>query len=296
MENDTNGEEGGRAIDEWNQELATKPIPDTVCLAVYLVIGVLGNSSVIIVYRTRKQLNKEDRLFIPILAIIDLIAGILNCSFSISINFLPVKYNSDIACKIMWFLSMYMTGASALTLMVIVIHRYLKICTPSGRQMTHKWKKIFLAIIFCGMVLVALPCFAFYGSGSVTSPSNNLVGQWCTGVTAGQPKVAVAYKVILFLLVFGVLVVLVVLYSLIGRVLYKRGMFSWKPNFTKEAPSATFDSGTLGTDNVLRLNINENKSKTDIVLEENKHAVPASHNVHSNAMDMQLQKTQMSWS
>ena len=183
-----------------------------------------------------------------------------------------------------------MTGASALTLMVIVIHRYLKICTPSGRQMTHKWKKIFLAIIFCGMVLVALPCFAFYGSGSVTSPSNNLVGQWCTGVTAGQPKVAVAYKVILFLLVFRVLVVLVVLYSLIGRVLYKRGMFSWKPNFTKEAPSATFDSGTLGTDNVLRLNINGNKSKTDIVLEENKHAVPASHNVHSNAMDMQLQK------
>ena len=87
MENDTNGEEGGRAIDEWNQELATKPIPDTVCLAVYFVIGVLGNSSVIIVYRTRKQLNNEDRFFIPILAIIDLIAGILNCSFSISIIF-----------------------------------------------------------------------------------------------------------------------------------------------------------------------------------------------------------------
>ena len=285
-----NVEEDKRTVDEWNRELATELLPDTVCLAVYLVIGVLGNSSAILVYRARKRLNNEDRFFIPILTIIDLIACIVTCSFAMSINILPVKYNSDIACKILWFLGMYVTGTSAFTLMLIVIHRYLKLCTPFGRQMTHKWKKIFLAIIFCGMVFVSLPCFAFYGSASITSSSNNLIGQRCTSVTADVPKIAFVYKAILFLLIFGVLVVLVVLYSLIGRVLFKQARFSRKLKFSKEATSATSESGTLETDDEHRQPVNINKSDNQLAVEDNSQNTSTSKNIQTAPTKMQLEK------
>ena len=70
MENNT--DETFQTIDEWNKELATELVPDTVCLAVYRIIGRLGNSLVVCVYAKRKHLNNEVRFFIPILAIIDL--------------------------------------------------------------------------------------------------------------------------------------------------------------------------------------------------------------------------------
>lgn len=246
MENNTDGT--FQTVDEWNKELATELVPDTVCLAVYLIIGGLGNSLVVSVYVKRKHLNNEDRFFIPILAIIDLVACIVNCSFSMSINLLPVKYDSDFACKFMWFLAMYTTGSSAFTLMLIAIQRYLKLCKPFGKQMAHKWKKVYLGIILGGMVLVALPCFAFYGSAEVKSNGGDIKGLRCTSVTAGLPKVALVYKALLFLLIFGTLIVLIVLYSLIGRVLYRQAKFSWKLNFTKEATSGTSESSTHETD------------------------------------------------
>ena len=235
-------------VDEWNQELATELLPDTVCLAIYLIIGGIGNLVVICVYARRNSLNNEDRFFIPILAIIDLVSCIVNCSFSISINSLPVKYDSDFACKFMWFLAMYTTGSSAFTLMLIAIQRYLKLCKPFGKQMTHKWKKVYLGIILVGMVLVALPCFAFYGSTEVKSNDSDIKGLRCTSVTAGLPKVALVYKALLFLLILGNLIVLIVLYSLIGRVLYRQAKFSWKLNITKEATSGTSESSTRETD------------------------------------------------
>ena len=290
MENWTNFTADKQTVDDWNQELATEILADTVCLAIYLVVGVVGNSLVIYVYMARRRLNNEDRFFIPVLAVIDLIACIVNCSFSMSINFLPVKYDSDIACKFMWFLAMYTTGTSAFTLMLIAIHRYLKLCKPFGRQMTHKWKKIFLGVVLGGMVLVALPSFAFYGSAPVESANEQLTGRRCTSVTAGKPKVAFVYKVILFLLIFGVLVVLVVLYSLIGRVLFKQARFSWKLHIGKEATSATSDSGTLETDDVSHQHAKADRLENQAAMSENCQNVQPVQNKHSAGTEMHLQK------
>ena len=247
MENDTNLSEDMHSVDEWNKELASELVGDIVCLAIYLFVGGIGNSLIICTYVKRPRLNNEDRFFIPVLAIIDLVACIVNCSFSMSINLLPVKYNSDIACKFMWFLAMLTTGNSAFTLMLIAVHRYLKLCKPYGRQITHKWKKILLAIILSVMVVIALPCFAFYGSAEVKHPEADLTGLRCTSVTAGLPKVALVYKIVLFLIILGILIVLIVLYSLIGKVLYKQAKFSVKLNLTKEVTSVTSDSGTCET-------------------------------------------------
>ena len=272
-----------RTAEEWNHVLATELLGDTVCLGIYLTVGIIGNSFVLFVYGKRKRLNNEDRFFIPRLAIIDLVACIVNCSFSMSINLLPVKYDSDFACKFMWFLAMFTTGTSALTLMLITVHRYLKLCKPFARQMTHKWKNILLSIILSGMVIISLPCFAFYGSAEVNYSHTKLTGRRCTSVTAGLPKVALVYKAFLFLMILGILIVLVTLYSLIGRVLFKQARFSWKLHFTKEVTSAASDSGTHETDD-------EHHTQNRRSIKENAEHFQFHESRHSTATDLRLQK------
>ena len=90
MENTT--DESFDTLEKWNKELAAKLIPDTIYLVIYLIIGCIGNSVVICVYARRNYLNNEDRFFIPILAIFDLVACIVNCSEAIFGNTVPVKY------------------------------------------------------------------------------------------------------------------------------------------------------------------------------------------------------------
>ena len=293
MENDTEIVPGNRTVEKWNQELAAELLVDTIFLGIYLLVGLVGNSLVLYVYAKRKRLNNEDRFFIPILAIIDLIACIVNCSFSMSINILPVKFDSDIACKFMWFLAMSSTGTSAMTLMLIAIHRYLKLCRPFGRQMTHKWKKILQLIVWSAMITVSFPCFAFYGSASVKSSDDQLTGLRCTSVTAGQPQIALVYKAILFLIILGVLVVLIVLYSLIGRVLLRQAKFTWKLNITKEATSATSattDSETLENDVDRHETTTDSKVRDEVMMTATGPGTLESPGARATMPDTRLQK------
>ena len=53
------------ALEEWNQELVFVLLPVTVCLTIYLIIGVIGNIAVLYIYLTK--MNSEGRFFIPVL-------------------------------------------------------------------------------------------------------------------------------------------------------------------------------------------------------------------------------------
>ena len=217
-------------VDEWNRELVNKLLPDTICLAIYLVLGVVGNILVLLVYIKRSGLRNEDRFFIPILALFDLFTCVVNSSFSLSINVLPVKFYSDQACKIMWYFATLTTATSALTLVIIAINRYLKICRPFGRQVSLAWKKLSVAFIVFIAAILALPCFAFYGSAEVKKDDCNLTGRRCTSVTAGVPTIGIAYKISLFLIILTILVVLSIAYCLIGRVYMKQTKYYLRLN------------------------------------------------------------------
>ena len=288
MENTT--DESFDTLDKWNKELAAKLIPDTIYLVIYLIIGCIGNSVVICVYARRNYLNNEDRFFIPILAIFDLVACIVNCSEAIFGNTAPVKYNSDITCKLFWFLGMIFLGSSGLTLMLIAIQRYLKLCKPFGKQMNRKWSKIFLAISIISSILISSPCFALYGTAEVKSNDGYIKGSQCTSVTVDTPNVTLAYKAFLFLLVFGVLIVLIVLFSLIGRVLYRLNKVDWKVNFAKEATSGMSENSTCVTDDESISTASANKtnqlpdSETDIDSHQQHVEIK-----HSKATDAGLQ-------
>ena len=42
-------------LDEWNDQMTLNLIPDTLMLAVYLVVGICGNSIVIVVYAIENE-------------------------------------------------------------------------------------------------------------------------------------------------------------------------------------------------------------------------------------------------
>ena len=136
--------------------------------------------------------------------------------------------------------------------------------------MTRKWSKIFLAISIISSTLISSPCFALYGTAEVKSNDGSIKGSQCTSVTVDTPNVTLAYKAFLFLLVFGVLIVLIVLFSLIGRVLYSLNKVNWKVNFVKEATSGMSENSTCVTDDESISNASANKtnqlpdSETDI--------------------------------
>lgn len=229
-------------LEEWNDDLSRHLLPDSIILIIYLVIGILGNSCVIYIHTVRLKQNKEDRFFITVLAIVDLVSCVVSTSFSFSINTLPVKYNNDRACKVMFFLNMTCTLASAWMLVAIAVDRYRKICRPFNKQMTMYWKKVCLAVVAGIALLSSWPCFLFYGSKELVDEERQVVGHRCTNVRGPwsntQPLI---FKTTFLLLIAVILVSLVVLYILIGRVVVKQMRFHKK----RSAPYMSSDNSNI---------------------------------------------------
>ncbi|OWF54238.1 Cholecystokinin receptor type A [Mizuhopecten yessoensis] len=216
-------------LEDWNDELSQILVPDSVILMIYLVVGVLGNSIVIYIHTVRLQSNREERFFIPVLAVVDLISCVVSTAFSFSINMLPVKYNNDSACKIMFFLNMTCSLMAALMLVVIAMHRHRKICKPFSKQLNMFWKKIAIVCIAGVSLVISWPCFLFYGSKEVYKEESLTIGYRCTNVRGPWSTVQpLVFKAAVMLLVAFILVSLVVFYVLIGIVVFRQMRFHKK--------------------------------------------------------------------
>ncbi|XP_033745146.1 C5a anaphylatoxin chemotactic receptor 1-like [Pecten maximus] len=256
-------------LDEWNDTLSHHIIPASVILMIYLVIGIIGNSIVIYIHTVRLQNSWEERFFIPVLAVIDLISCVVSTSFSFSINMLPVKYSNDSACKVMFFLNMTCTLMSALMLVVIAINRYRKICKPFSKQMNMFWKKIAIACVIGVSLVMSWPCFFFYGSREVYDDHSYTRGYRCTSVRGPWSTVQpLIFKAAVMLIVAFILVSLVVFYVLIGRIVFKQ-MLSHKKNSSNVGAAAETmsrdckSSHSANTSKVTELNDTNNRSMQD---------------------------------
>lgn len=233
-------------LDSWNAEFVDVLWSDTLILAIYILIGVVGNSVVLAVYTLRFRDKNEDRFFIPYLAVIDMVSCLVCSSFGIAVNLYAVAFTNDAACKAFWFFSLFTTGCSIFTLLVIAIHRYQKICRPFSAQMSLRKKRLSLVACISVSLLVTLPSLLFYGTSPVIHPVYNVTGTRCANIRGPWTKgVAIAYKGVVMLSCLIVLICLVVLYSLIGRKVFQRIDFNKKRQIKKAIPS----SSTTSTEN-----------------------------------------------
>jgi hypothetical protein len=205
-------------LDEWNDSLTKYLIPNDIILGLYMLLGIGGNSMVILVYIFKMKIKRDDRFFIPTLASIDFIACLVGGAFALLWNVIPVKFNDEYACKTLWFCSHASSISSGSVLLIIAVHRYIKVCKP---KVTFPLKLKYMSIVLSILIGAAfsVPVFFFYGTVDVVNPSLNVTGYWC-GQKRKNMEHVIFYDLAIVVIVVISSATLVVLYILIGRKIY----------------------------------------------------------------------------
>ena len=217
-----NQTEAGK-LNEWNVQIANRYIINDVLLVCYLLVGLFGNISVILIFKFKLKTNKDDRYFIPWLALFDLLACSFRSSFELVRKIQPLRLYGTVPCKAVWMIINMCSFSSMILLLVIAFHRYLKVCRPFGKQMTKLWKRISVFFTFI-LATVASVVLNFYNSEiRVTNLQLNVTGSTCDilidrRMDAGFYVFVSFATIIVFLIILGLLV----MYLLIGQTIYKQ--------------------------------------------------------------------------
>ncbi|XP_076095529.1 uncharacterized protein LOC143066501 [Mytilus galloprovincialis] len=207
-------------LTEWNSSVMKYLIPNDVVLSLYLILGTIGNITVILVYVFKMKVKRDDRFFIPVLASVDFIACLIGASFAFTWNIIPVKFSNGIVCEALWFVSQAVTIISAVLLIIIAVQRYLKVCKPSF-IFTQKMKNVCIILAVCFGFAFSVPIFFYYGSVEIYNPKLNVTGFWC-----GQKRENIDHVIIYDISAVVVAViasfVLIILYILIGKAIYQK--------------------------------------------------------------------------
>ncbi|CAC5396151.1 unnamed protein product [Mytilus coruscus] len=207
-------------LTEWNNSVLKYLIPNDVVLSLYLILGTIGNITVILVYVFKMKVKRDDRFFIPMLASVDFIACLIGASYAFAWNILPVNFKNEFACVALSFVSQGVTIVSASLLIIIAVQRYLKVCKPSF-IFTQKMKYFSTILAFCFGCAFSVPIFFYYGVVEINNPMLNVTGYWCGQKTQNIEHVIIHdISAALFAVIASL--VLIILYILIGKTIYRK--------------------------------------------------------------------------
>lgn len=215
---------------------------NSIIVSILLSIGVIGNSIVILTYHFRMRNKRDDRYFIPCLAITNMLACISASVLFVTLNAIPVMFTSSVMCKSLNFVTRVTCVESLTILFIISIQRYKKICTRGKSRMSLFWKRMAIVIsIICSTVL-SIPTLVFYGVNvTLRNINNNNVTEFrCEHVTRNvhEEYGLDIYLGFLGLFFVGVVLSIAVIYTLIGRRIYTK----IQPPQTKSMLSASQDA------------------------------------------------------
>uniref|UniRef100_A0A2C9L895 G-protein coupled receptors family 1 profile domain-containing protein n=1 Tax=Biomphalaria glabrata TaxID=6526 RepID=A0A2C9L895_BIOGL len=204
-------------LEEINDEIALTLLPAMLVLAILMVVGICGNSLVVYVFCFKMKSGTQNVLIVC-LAVFDL----LSCTLSIPNEITDMRYfytfPSEAACKIMRFVNTFCAIGSIMTLIVIAVDRFRKICRPFKRQMHTKHVKLSLIPVIALALFFSLPAFVMYGLRTADTHVPGLVGQDCSTPNAiGSTILPLLYNLLLFVCFIILSVTLSVLYFCILR-------------------------------------------------------------------------------
>lgn len=229
-----------------NDILAKELVPITIYLVILMIIGVIGNSIVVYIYKFRFK-RSTSRIFILSLASFDLVTCILGMPYHIIDMVYPYMFVWNGLCKVLSFALSFTILASIFILNLIAIDRHRKICMPFKKQISGKASMILSwTMVFFGIVC-ACPNLLIYGSADVPI-GGNVTGRECyIDDDYIDSDIPLIYSVFTMLLFFTTVVVLVVLYSRVGYTVWKRRKFSdWsRTNDSKRSTNSTPSTSVL---------------------------------------------------
>lgn len=249
-------------IEDLNQAKIISLLPNTVMLILVLVLAVVGNGLVLLVYgfRLHSNLKSDDRYFIPWLAIVDIVAGIIGTSFGIMLNLNPLNFRSDTVCKLVWTGNKFAVVSSGFMLLAISVQRYFKVCKPFNSCMNQRTQRTIVIVIFIGSFVVSLPCVFFYGEATVVA-KYNMTGYNCGASLHTDRSLLFGYSVSLLIICFGGIVTMCILNGIILRTIYYQASFR-KSTRSPHYKSSKSEMEKLSVDQVSDNRISKDKSNT----------------------------------
>ena len=185
-------------LEELNREQVNLLIPSLVYTSFLMIIGVIGNVSVLFIY-SRKFKSSNHRCFILTLGIFDTIMCIVGMPFLIVDMMYPLMFYNIQACKVLRFLNYYLSLVSINTLFLIALERYRKICQPLKRQLNvTSARTCILVIVFVIGPIMSIPSLFIYGHNTMDTGVNHIQGVQCfTDDSVKNTLFPVVYNVIL---------------------------------------------------------------------------------------------------
>ena len=154
--------------------------PAFVYVVVMMLLGLVGNSLVLIVYRHHFR-TSVTRMFIYCLALLDMANCLFTMPAELVILFRFTDFPSPLWCKLTRFLTYTFNGSSSIILTAIALDRYNKVCHPERVYITVIRARLgcILAVLSSGFF--AIPALVLYGE--MEMPFNldhfNYTGRFC---------------------------------------------------------------------------------------------------------------------
>ncbi|CAC5395424.1 unnamed protein product [Mytilus coruscus] len=203
---------------DWIQEYRKNVNDNTILLVVYMIVGILGNSIVILVYKFQFKDTSDERYFVPVLAFFDLIASVLCSLNGIIVNSLQFTLTDDLVWDVLYFVNGIATFTTIHLLLCIAIQRYLKICRQQFLTLKRRRSMIVLSCIFA--LMLALPLPFSYEVMNFTH-DGKVIGTRPTKIRYKTKAATVSYGIAASLFVILVYITFIVLYGKIGCTLYR---------------------------------------------------------------------------
>ncbi|XP_067643364.1 tachykinin-like peptides receptor 86C isoform X2 [Eurosta solidaginis] len=189
-----------------------------------LFVAIAGNCIVLWIVAGHRSMRTVTNYFLLNLSIADLLMSSLNCVF----NFI-FMLNSDwpfgsIYCTINNFMANVTVSTSVFTLVAISLDRYIAIVHPLKRRTSRRKVRIILVLIWVLSCLLAAPCL-MYSSTMTKRYYNGKSRTVCFMLWPdGRYPTSIsdyAYNIIILILTYGIpMVVMLICYTLMGRVLW----------------------------------------------------------------------------
>lgn len=210
-------------IDLMHAEKAKSMVPVLVILAIFMLIGLVGNILVVFFYgfKTRRTTNS---IFICTLALYDS----LSFSVGVPLHLYDLRnlytYDYGAACKTMWFVNHLTALGSAFTLLIIAIDRYKRICHPFKKQFTIRQAKIVCGLFCLLAACLAWPAWVLYSAVDLPLKYKDAIITIsdCTSIRTASYKIYIrVYSSLLLSWFIITMILLSVIYTLIWRVIWK---------------------------------------------------------------------------
>ncbi|BFZ11020.1 hypothetical protein BsWGS_14059 [Bradybaena similaris] len=153
-------------------------IPAVIMMSILAIIGLIGNTLVLIVYSKKFTLSPT-KVLIMTIACFDLIANVGAIPTDVYYVFHSWNFTNSALCRTKVFLATFSTLGGAISLAVVAVVRYRKICHAHGWQVTTKQAQIISCATAVISLLLCIPYIVISNIGTRKTACLDVKGYGC---------------------------------------------------------------------------------------------------------------------